>query len=836
MPNATLEQLYQRFAQRGDVNALAQIFDRVTPGLARLAGQLTGDESLVDDLVQETFLHVVERPETFDPSRKLMPWMMGILINHARNARRQQGRLFDAQRLSTRSTPEPDAEASFSEHQAAVSSALEELPDNLRLAVEAKLKGAENATIASDLGISRGALRVRLHRGLQRLRATLPPGLATLLAIALIHPRGLAHVRAHILKTARLKHAPATAGISASLTGISILTMKNSLLAIGALTLFWILGVAGYSALAPSAPLAERHLSPTLKPLESSISSHSLSTLPGVNEESERVPEAEPERAAGTIAPLRVLDTEDQPIAGAVVLTRRGTTSKRLGETDAAGELHDLSAAGTEVWDTLFAAHPAFATGSVYAGDLGKRESITMVLQSGSTIEGVVTDASTGKPVGAGVVVSGRTFVLALRDFRETLLAAQRSLVVPTTETDETGHFILGGLDAARTYSLVASTEGSYGEAHDRELAPGTTDAKIALVPLYGLLLEFDSPLGPSALPGAWTRQYISTRCFSLKGASKAGLSVLPDTIANLTGMRTNPAANDRHFYAFQPNEPRLEPGPLALELNLPGYKPKTVEVAASKLDRAFRATKISLEPLADGMGSIALAVVGFPGHLESAAADLGAGKLILGRPNAAPIKVGITFGMLQEHEPLTGFPNGTYTARFVGQLAFAHAPSGETSGKPTTVPFKIDGPNSPLVLDFSHLGSIELETRDFEGWPSLNRTGFVPGQRVERPGKPARYNVRGTLNLPQHSGEERPFLLVDPGTYQLTPESRVHFISPPETSPRDPSSYSPLEVTVGEGEALQLVWQTAAPMTAAELAEFKKRYAGKWTPSGRPK
>ena len=88
MAETELETLYERFAQRGDVGALAEVFDRVAPELLRLARWLVRDRHRAEDLVQETFLVALERPGTFDRSRPLTPWLVGILVNRARTARR----------------------------------------------------------------------------------------------------------------------------------------------------------------------------------------------------------------------------------------------------------------------------------------------------------------------------------------------------------------------------------------------------------------------------------------------------------------------------------------------------------------------------------------------------------------------------------------------------------------------------------------------------------------------------------------------------------------------------------------------------------------------------
>jgi len=230
MAGSELEALYGRYASKGDIGALAEVFDRVAPDLARLGRMLVGDRQRAEDLVQETFLTAVEQPATYDRSRPLKPWLVGILVNRARTARRAAGQEFEADRLTERVTQGPDAEVSRQEYLAAVSAAVAELPAKLRTVVEARLAGRSTSELARELGISQGALRVRLHRALQRMRALLPPGFASAFAIMFLHSQGLAQVRARILAEAGKQKLAAGAGGSAAVIGMGSVWMTKKVL------------------------------------------------------------------------------------------------------------------------------------------------------------------------------------------------------------------------------------------------------------------------------------------------------------------------------------------------------------------------------------------------------------------------------------------------------------------------------------------------------------------------------------------------------------------------------------------------------------------------------
>ncbi len=195
-----LETLYTRFRREGDVQALAVLFDHVAPDLVRLARRLVRDPNQAEDLVQETFLTAIARPDTYDESRPLRPWLLGILANRAREERRTSEKPIDPERLHEREVPTPPGELNASEFRAAIATAVDELPENLRRVVEGRLiEGRDSKELAGELSLTPNALRQRLHRGMLMLRGLLPAGLSSSLA-ALFMTRRLVAVRGEVLR------------------------------------------------------------------------------------------------------------------------------------------------------------------------------------------------------------------------------------------------------------------------------------------------------------------------------------------------------------------------------------------------------------------------------------------------------------------------------------------------------------------------------------------------------------------------------------------------------------------------------------------------------------
>src|SRR5262245_44889699 len=92
MHTPALESLFERYRSAGDLAAMAEVFDRTAPGLLALAAHLVRDPIEAEDLVQSTFLAVLENARAFDASRRLEPWLAGILVRQAMRARRERAR------------------------------------------------------------------------------------------------------------------------------------------------------------------------------------------------------------------------------------------------------------------------------------------------------------------------------------------------------------------------------------------------------------------------------------------------------------------------------------------------------------------------------------------------------------------------------------------------------------------------------------------------------------------------------------------------------------------------------------------------------------------------
>ena len=223
MRDRKLDRLFDRYRRKGDVAALEQVFDATAPELLALGMHLVHDPGSAEDLLQATFLTAIERAETYDADRRLVPWLVGILVRHAFRQQRNDRREVDESNLTEKAPIDPLERAAKAELTDSIAKAIAALPTRYREVLEPYLLREERAgEIALASGRSPGTVRVQISRGLELLRRALPAGLA-LGAGALVGSRGLAEVRAEVLRRGAAAATKVGATSAVSATSLSLL-------------------------------------------------------------------------------------------------------------------------------------------------------------------------------------------------------------------------------------------------------------------------------------------------------------------------------------------------------------------------------------------------------------------------------------------------------------------------------------------------------------------------------------------------------------------------------------------------------------------------------------
>ena len=175
-PERTDEELMGAYVG-GDAGAFRVLFDRYAPVLLRVARRNVGSDTEAKDVVQQTFLQMHRARADFRQGARLRPWLFTIALNLAREVHRRRGRRRETDFDEAGAERATEAPATIGEGDAEVRrvrAALEALPAGQREVIVLHwLEGRSFPEVASIVGASVTAVKVRAHRGYERLRATL---------------------------------------------------------------------------------------------------------------------------------------------------------------------------------------------------------------------------------------------------------------------------------------------------------------------------------------------------------------------------------------------------------------------------------------------------------------------------------------------------------------------------------------------------------------------------------------------------------------------------------------------------------------------------------------
>ena len=169
-----------RASQNGDRAAYTRLLQELVPVLRRLMQRKVRFVPATDreDLVQDVLLSLHVARSKYDKSRPFMPWFMKIAQNRIIDGARRQTRIHAREVLvdeptstSLAATPDP-VEDGYGDPEA-LRHAVKLLPSGQRKAIELVMLRELSLKEAADLtGMSMGALKVSVHRGIKNLRSS----------------------------------------------------------------------------------------------------------------------------------------------------------------------------------------------------------------------------------------------------------------------------------------------------------------------------------------------------------------------------------------------------------------------------------------------------------------------------------------------------------------------------------------------------------------------------------------------------------------------------------------------------------------------------------------
>lgn len=184
---------------RGDEAVYEALMDRHYAAMVRLALPYLHDRDLTDDVIQETWIAVVNGIQRFEGRSSLRSWIFGILLNRARSRAALERRYTDLEEDAVSNGPctvsaamatgrwtgsiarwgprqDPEGWVLHRELVERIESAIARLPLQQRTVITLRdLEGWSAPEVCELLGISEGNQRVLLHRARMAVRKVLQP-------------------------------------------------------------------------------------------------------------------------------------------------------------------------------------------------------------------------------------------------------------------------------------------------------------------------------------------------------------------------------------------------------------------------------------------------------------------------------------------------------------------------------------------------------------------------------------------------------------------------------------------------------------------------------------
>jgi len=158
-----------------DQPAFQQLLDKHLPGINRYVIRMMGNASNSDDIIQEVFLRLWTRADSFNPEvSRLSTWLHNIAHNLCIDYFRKNSKLTQIPIEDTIGGEEPDLELVATIQRQDVKAALMALPERQRSAIiMCHYQGLSNREAAEIMNISVDALESLLSRGRLKLKSIL---------------------------------------------------------------------------------------------------------------------------------------------------------------------------------------------------------------------------------------------------------------------------------------------------------------------------------------------------------------------------------------------------------------------------------------------------------------------------------------------------------------------------------------------------------------------------------------------------------------------------------------------------------------------------------------
>ncbi|MBK9123727.1 MAG: RNA polymerase sigma factor [Chloroflexi bacterium] len=162
-----------------DASALAELYERYADRLYRLGRRILHDSNTADDIVQTTFMALIESIDNFEGRASIGTWLYRVAYNEALALLRARQPVPLFEETDDISPPQalcdwsalPEDAADHAEAAGQIDAAMEALPPVLRAVFQLRdVDDLSTRDTAEALGMTETAVKVALHRARLRLR------------------------------------------------------------------------------------------------------------------------------------------------------------------------------------------------------------------------------------------------------------------------------------------------------------------------------------------------------------------------------------------------------------------------------------------------------------------------------------------------------------------------------------------------------------------------------------------------------------------------------------------------------------------------------------------
>lgn len=168
-------------AKTGDMQSFRQLVELNSGRVFSAAYRILNNKEQAEDCVQETFIRMFTKLDTFDFQSKFSTWLYSVAINTAldyrrKNAKHQHQSEYDFDQMQASNLHTPEAAAVATSLGEITQRAINQLNDDIKAAfVLRHFEGCSIEEITQILGVSASSAKSKIFRAVSKLRQILGP-------------------------------------------------------------------------------------------------------------------------------------------------------------------------------------------------------------------------------------------------------------------------------------------------------------------------------------------------------------------------------------------------------------------------------------------------------------------------------------------------------------------------------------------------------------------------------------------------------------------------------------------------------------------------------------